>query len=126
MYVNIFAIVFLDNDTMSDLKEGTYIIRYCNRLTPLDPGMDEGIGGLVGLTIQRSGKKIKTVVEDEELCSAKSCQIPRCSAINWVKCDSLKCQKWFHVQCAGLSDDVALPRKWFCGCTKFKKENIFE
>ena len=76
MCVNIFAIVFLDNDNMSDLKEGTYIIRYCNRLTPLDPGIDEGIGGLVGLTIQRSGKKVKTVVEDEELCFAKSCQTP--------------------------------------------------
>ena len=57
--------MFLDNDNMSDLKEGAYVIRSFNRLTPLDPWMDERIGGLVGLTIQMIEKKVKTVVEDD-------------------------------------------------------------
>lgn len=115
----------LDCNNDNDVQESTYLISSLIRLSPLEPGISEGVGGLVGESIKRSAKRFKSNLEDEELCSAMSCQIPRTSDIKWVKCESPQCEKWFHIQCVGLLDDTGLPRRWFCGCAKFTRDNIF-
>ena len=37
----------------------------------------EGMGGLVGLEISRKGRKLHLDNDKEELCAAKSCQVPQ-------------------------------------------------
>jgi hypothetical protein len=89
------------------------------------------VGGLVGLNIPRNARKLKLEEDQEELCAAKSCQAPQAhnsqlpnGKLGWVQCDSVQCKKWYHLQCVGLID-ADLPRKWFCGCSKFERETVF-
>ncbi len=126
IYFNIFILAVEGNS----LKEGNYIIRTFDYLLP-EAGITEGVGGLVGFNIQQTARKLKLEQDQEELCGAKSCQAPQAhnsrlpnSELRWVKCDSSQCKKWFHLQCVGVEEDAELPRKWFCGCSKFERENI--
>ena len=89
------------------------------------------MGGLVDFHIQRNGRVLKLESDQEELCDAKSCQAPQAhnsrvpnAELQWVQCDSPLCSKWFHLQCVGVEEETELPRKWFCGCTKFERENL--
>ncbi|CAB3983109.1 Hypothetical predicted protein [Paramuricea clavata] len=126
----IYVMKVLDDVEGSSLEEGTYIIRPFNLLLP-EVGITPGVGGLVDLHIQRNGRKLKLDEDQEELCDANSCQAPQGhnsqapnAELRRVQCDSPKCRKWFHLQCVGVDDAVELPRKWFCGCSKFERENI--
>lgn len=113
------------------MKEGTYIVEpfYC--LLP-GVGVTEGIGGLVNLPIKRNGRKLKLEEGKEELCDASSCQAPQAhncqtpnKELSWIQCDCSQCKKWYHLQCVGIEESIqGLPRKWFCGCSKFTREKI--
>ena len=105
----------LDCNSQKHIQEGSYTIESFVRLLPLEPGIFEGVGGLVGLRIKRTSRKFKSILEDEELCSPMSCQT---ADIKWVKCEAPMCGKWFHIQCVGLSDITDL-RRWFWGYAQF-------
>ena len=112
------------------MEEGTYIIRPFNLLLP-EVGITPGVGGLVDLHIQRNARILKLDEDQEELCGANSGQAPQGhnsqapnAELRWVQCDSPRCSKWFHLQCVGVDDAEELPRNWFCGCSKFERENI--
>lgn len=111
-----------------DVVEGQYFICSFNRLTPVDPDCEEGIGGLTHLSFSVNAltKKLKSSIDEEEICGAMACQCPRTREIKWIKCEASKCDQWFHLECAGYKNDCEqLPRKWFCGCSKFKESNCF-
>ena len=116
--------------------EGKYIIRTFHQIQP-EAEIEEGIGGLVGFPILRNGRRIRLNNVQEELCDARCCQIPQAHnstckvpdrTVPWIACDAIQCNKWLHRQCAGVDDvnDEELPRKWFCGCSKFSLEDILE
>ena len=110
------------------MKEGIVIIKPFDLLLP-EAGIVDGVGGLVGFDILRNARKLKLEEDEEELCAAKSCQAPQANnsqtaELKWGQYDSPQCQKWYHLQCVGVEIDANLPRKWFCGCSKFNQEAI--
>ncbi len=118
------------SDSINGLKEGSYTIQSFKLLIPT-VGTTQGMGGLVDFPIKRNGRKLKLGQDQEELCEAKSCQVPQAhnsplpdAELSWVLCESPQCRKWFHLQCVGVEENAELPRRWFCGFSKFTRESI--
>ena len=86
-----FWFFYLDCNSQKHIQEGSYTIESFVRQLLLEPGISEGVGGLVGLSIKRTSRKFKSILEDEELCSAMSCQTHHTADIKWVKCEAPKC-----------------------------------
>nr|XP_055039906.1 lysine (K)-specific demethylase 5Ba isoform X2 [Misgurnus anguillicaudatus] len=51
--------------------------------------------------------------EDWSVCSAKRCQQPEGTEVNWVQCDG-SCNQWFHQVCVGVSAEQAENEDYIC------------